>query len=122
MKFKILKSEAKRVVYNWVYQCPRCKAIMQYDLGKVLEFGGGGVNIECFGCGFCHGVTERDALKASLISTEEFSKLKFTEPKKATPKPRIEFVRMPDGGFVRMKRLPDGRLVKPNECSNGRNY
>jgi len=84
-RFKLLRSTTGKVVYKWAYKCPRCKAIMEYNFEKVmwaLDEKGGGLCIDCHGCGFNGVIKNKDLLKATLINEEEYSKIKFTQKKR----------------------------------------
>ncbi len=82
-KFKIIKSETGEVVYKWAYKCPTCKGIVLFNFGaRPWVFESGGLSMECELCGkFGQVVTKEDVTKATLISSEEWSKLDFGEKK-----------------------------------------
>lgn len=80
-KFKIFKSETGKVVYNWAYQCPKCKRILQYDFDKSFwAVEGGGLGIECE-CKFGQVITFDDVHKATLLSQKEYNSLPFSNKK-----------------------------------------
>ena len=79
-KFKIVKGETGIAVYNWAYQCPKCKSFLKYDFGKWAFENSGGVGIECPVCHkFGQVITPKDVEAAELISQEEFAKLTIIE-------------------------------------------
>ncbi len=81
-KFKIIKSPTGRIIYNWAYQCPRCKRVWQYNFDDLWCFEKtGGLGVECE-CKFGQVITMKDILEATEISNDEFSKLEFSKVKK----------------------------------------
>lgn len=98
-----MKSETGIVVYNWAYQCPRCKAVMTYDFNKSLwAFECGGLGVDCDNCGkFGQVITKKDVEEAVLISPEDYSKLEFFE--KVTPQKSIQdYVRTKEGAVIKL--------------------
>lgn len=75
-KFKIFKSETGRVVYNWVYQCPKCKKIRKFNFENCLwALGGGrGLTMEC-DCKFGQVITNEDLNIATHLTKDEYIKL-----------------------------------------------
>lgn len=79
-RFKLFKSDTGRVIYDWAYQCPKCKKIRKYNfenwiIHQALEFGMG-LSFSC-GCKYGQTITLKDLREAILISQKEYQNLSF---------------------------------------------
>jgi hypothetical protein len=82
-KFKIFKADAGKIIYNWAYQCPKCRKIWKYDFDRSLwATESGGLAIECE-CKFGQVITSKDLDKAIHLAKWQYDNLEFAkEPEK----------------------------------------
>jgi hypothetical protein len=82
-KFKIFKSETGKIIYDWAYQCPKCKKIRKIDLDD-LE-GSGGLGVECE-CKFGQVITGKDIENAIHLTRWQYDNLAFEKEKEEKQK------------------------------------